>query len=202
MHSTPPLPSALAKSKAQRLDADEQPADAFRRALGEARTQLLVAARRLAGGSDAVAEDLVQDTLTRALESSHTFDPRRELGPWLRRILLHLHIDRVRQEARRNQHAEVEPDHLGRETEPRLDRADELAQLSDALDEPGRTLLWRFHHDGDSIGLLSRELGLPEGTIKSHLHRARRLLATRFTLGPGAVLERQVKPPVPTGGTP
>jgi RNA polymerase sigma-70 factor (ECF subfamily) len=40
-----------------------------------------------------------------------------------------------------------------------------------------RALLLRFHAQGRSVHELAAELGLPEGTIKSHLHRARRKLA-------------------------
>lgn len=106
-------------------------------------------------------------------------------------MLLNLHIDRVRKEARHPGRVALEPNQLGAECEPALDRAGELDVLLGALDEPGRTLLLRFHHDGRSIGELSEELSLPAGTIKSHLHRARRFLAERFRLGPDGVVERR-----------
>jgi len=40
-----------------------------------------------------------------------------------------------------------------------------------------RDVLLRFHRDGRSVREIARALGMPEGTVKSHLHRARRRLA-------------------------
>jgi RNA polymerase sigma-70 factor (ECF subfamily) len=111
--------------------------------------------------------------------------------PWLRRILLHRQIDGLRRAARGVATADVEPDHLGHQHAIPMDATDEVQHLLSGLGEPERSLLWRFHHEGASISQLSREHDLPSGTIKSHLHRARRLLARRFRLGPGAVLERR-----------
>lgn len=156
--------------------------------LGLARDALCLAARKLTQKND--VEDLVQDALARALAFRDKYDPARPLLPWLRRILVHLHFDRLR--ARRLSTTEVLDHQTASEPEPpAFESAEQLSFLLAQLDEPGRTLLARYHQQGDSIETLSKEFDMPAGTVKSHLHRARRQLAERYTLGPGATLERR-----------
>lgn len=156
--------------------------------LADLRAPLCAAARRLVPASE--VEDLVQDALARALTHRERFDPSRPPLPWLRRILVHLHFDRLRQRAARPE-CEALPESTTA-APPRLDAREQLDYLFDQLDEPGRTLLRRFHQGGESIAALAKELGMPTGTIKSHLHRARRELARRFTLGPDATVQRRI----------
>ena len=55
----------------------------------------------------------------------------------------------------------------------------EFALLLAALTEREREVLMRFHAGGESVALIAASLALPEGTIKSHLHRARKKLVQR-----------------------
>lgn len=135
--------------------------------------------RRLGGRirSSSDIEDLVQEVLTRALRSRHTFDESRELGPWLRRTALRVYIDQ-----RASLHRA--PGSLnGVDVEPAARTSDELAQrdsvehLLARLEPIERDVLLRFHRDGGSIREISDALAMPEGTVKSHLSRARRKLA-------------------------
>ena len=151
------------------------------------RAPLCAAARKLVAAAD--VEDLVQDTFARALAHRERYDPSRPPLPWLRRILVHLHFDRLRQRAARPA-TQALPD-PGATPTPHLDQREQLEYLFDQLEEPGRTLLRRFHQGGESITSLSADLGMPSGTVKSHLHRARRELARRFTLGPDATVQRR-----------
>ena len=68
-------------------------------------------------------------------------------------------------------------DHLDEGVSVR-DVGEEVAGFS--LSGPkSREVVERFHRDGQSVATIGSELGLPEGTVKSHLHRARRRLAAR-----------------------
>jgi DNA-directed RNA polymerase specialized sigma24 family protein len=49
----------------------------------------------------------------------------------------------------------------------------ELAQCIDRLPEIQRTVITLFYLEEKRVDEVARMLGIPEGTVKSHLHRAR-----------------------------
>jgi len=52
-------------------------------------------------GNGALADDLVQDCIERALGQQGQLRDRERMGAWLRRILYHLYIDEIRRGKRR-----------------------------------------------------------------------------------------------------
>ena len=166
-----------------------EPAQAFGDALEAARPELLARARGLVAGRRGLdAEDLVQEALARALRFQERYDPARPLLPWLRQVLLRRFLDELRRQGaapvqpavgrpERDAAAPAEPRDPTPDAAELAARRDEAEALLARLGEPERTLLDRFHRGGASIGELAAETGLPPGTIKSHLHRARRRLA-------------------------
>jgi len=135
---------------------------------------------RLAGPGERRGEvdDLVQETLARALRYRGSFDRERPLGPWLRGTALRLLIDQRR--SRGGWPLELGPDALAGAPADAVEQRDSVARLLGALAGVERDVLVRFHGRGESIRAIAAALGLPEGTVKSHLHRARRRLAERF----------------------
>jgi RNA polymerase sigma-70 factor, ECF subfamily len=118
-----------------------------------------------------LADDLVQDTLVRALRSEHLFHGG-DVRSWLYTILTNLNRNRLRSLARRPLHASIEdndaPDMAGPEAGGRdIERA--LATLVD--DQRSALLLVVLE------GLTYREVaeiqGVPIGTVMSRLARAR-----------------------------
>jgi RNA polymerase sigma-70 factor (ECF subfamily) len=133
---------------------------------------------RRSGGGD--ADDLAQEALARALRYRQSYDPRRPRGPWLRRAALRVFLaQRARQrEAPRGIEDGQDSVACGR-AGPReeLSGREEVEHLLERLAPLERELLLRFHRGGESVRELARALGLPAGTVRSHLHRARRKLA-------------------------
>jgi RNA polymerase sigma-70 factor (ECF subfamily) len=128
--------------------------------------------RRLTGGRGE-AEDLAQEVVARALRYRRAFDGERELGPWLRGTALRVFLDH--RERRRRA-----PGELG-EAPASRERHEELVEDRDAIERHlaklsavERDVVLRFHGRGESIREIAAALALPEGTVKSHLHRARR----------------------------
>lgn len=125
------------------------------------------------------AEDLVQDTILRALGSASQFRPDTRLRSWLFTILHNLFIDRCRAQKRRGMHVELS------EWWPAVDRIEEttVADQQDNLHDVARTLAQLSPADQQIIQLaavqnqgyeqLSRDLGIAMGTVKSRLNRAR-----------------------------
>jgi len=135
--------------------------------------------RRIAGRG-AVAgevEDLAQESLTRALSYRASFDPARALGPWLRGVALRAFLDQKLRRARAPGAIEEEPAATGAAAELRVEQREELVRALEVLGAAEREVLLRFHARSQSIKEIAAELALPEGTVKSHLHRARRRLA-------------------------
>jgi len=130
-------------------------------------------ARALTRDSD-TADDLVQDTLVRALRSEHLFHGG-DVRSWLYTILTNLNRNRLRSLARRPLLSPIEdndaPDMAGPEAGGRdIERA--LATLV----EDQRTALLLVVLEGLSYREVAEVQGVPIGTVMSRLARARALI--------------------------
>ena len=133
------------------------------------------------------AEDIAQDALLRAWRRRSTLRDSDRRIQWLATI--------VRNEAFR-QHARLRPAPTsslefveGAEDEQVL-AAVELADLHAALDllsERDRRLLEMKYEEDLTQGMIARRLGIPEGTVKVRLHRARNRLRVLY-VGASAVV--------------
>lgn len=127
-------------------------------------------ARALTRNAD-IADDLVQDTLVRALRSEHLFHGG-EIRSWLYTILTNLNRNRLRSLARRPALSPIDdndaPDMTGPEAGGRdIERA--LATLV----EDQRTALLLVVLEGLSYREIAEIQGVPIGTVMSRLARAR-----------------------------
>lgn len=132
-------------------------------------------ARALTRDAD-IADDLVQDTLVRALRSEHLFEGD-EIRNWLYTILTNLNRNRLRSLARRPVLSPIEdndaPDVAGPEAGGRdIERA--LATLV----EDQRTALLLVALEGLSYREVAEVQGVPIGTVMSRLARARSQIRT------------------------
>jgi RNA polymerase sigma factor (sigma-70 family) len=143
---------------------------------------LTVAMSRLADRG--LAEEAVQETFVKAWRNAATFDPSRELSPWLYQIARRTAADIRRRESRR---PVITTSDL---IEPSVDEgltlvdAWEKWEVRRALDELPREeheLLRMTHYVQLSQSEIAARLGVPVGTVKSRLHRARRRLAARLS---------------------
>jgi len=145
-------------------------------------------ARALTRDAD-IADDLVQDTLVRALRSEHLFQGD-EIRSWLYTILTNLNRNRLRSLARRPMLTSLEdndaPDLAGPEAGGRdIERA--LALLV----EEQRAALLLVVLEGLSYREVAEVQGVPIGTVMSRLARARVQIKTYLEGGRPAL--RRVK---------
>jgi RNA polymerase sigma-70 factor (ECF subfamily) len=147
-------------------------------------------ARRLCGGRQADAEDLLQDAMLRAFAR---FDELREPAAarvWLFTILTRTNLNRLRAQQRRAEmlasdldeqefeealaawRSAAAPDEL---TDVVLTRERVAAALQD-LDDDLRPVVWLADVEGFRQREVAEMLGIPEGTVASRLFRARRNL--------------------------
>ena len=128
-------------------------------------------------GGVADADELEQAVLAQALRSRGSYDPSRAIGPWLRTTAFRTFLDHL-DRRRRMPRALVEEDPgLAVVSSPDSDDREQVEQLLNRLPDPGQEVLRRFHLREQSVAEIAVALGMPAGTVKSHLHRARRRLA-------------------------
>jgi RNA polymerase sigma factor (sigma-70 family) len=135
-------------------------------------------ALRLVGGSEADAEDAIQDTWIRACQGLSGFQWRSSLRTWLTGIL----INRVRELSRERQHRGE--DELPEESLPAITaRPGERIDLEQALARipPGyRHVLVLHDVSGFTHEEISGFLRISVGTSKSQLYHARRAVRAMF----------------------
>ncbi|MGB9365214.1 MAG: sigma-70 family RNA polymerase sigma factor [Xanthobacteraceae bacterium] len=145
-------------------------ANAFRQGIQATIPALRRYARALTRDAE-IADDLVQDTLVRALRSEHLFHGG-DIRSWLYTILTNLNRNRLRSLSRRPALMPIEetdaPDASGPETGGRdIERA--LATLV----EDQRVALLLVVLEGLSYREVAEVQGVPIGTVMSRLARAR-----------------------------
>ncbi len=127
-------------------------------------------ARALTRNAEA-ADDLVQDTLVRALRSEHLFHGG-EIRSWLFTILTNLNRNRLRSLARRPAWISLEDDNATDQAGPEAGGRDIERALA-LLVEDQRTTLLLVVLEGLSYREVAEVQGVPIGTVMSRLSRAR-----------------------------
>ncbi len=130
------------------------------------------------------ARDATQEAFFKAFRSLRTFKPGSKFSTWIFAITYHACCDRLNRRKRFTN--EELPDRADTAPGPEqqaiaLDEASRLRAAIDALPEKYRTAITLFHLQGKQYEEIAAVLGLPMGTVKTHLFRAkeqlRRLLA-------------------------
>jgi RNA polymerase sigma-70 factor (ECF subfamily) len=167
----------------------------FERALLSHGGNLLAVATRLARNRSE-AEDLVQDTLVKALRAKDQYESGTNLKAWLLKILKNTFINRYRRSGlERNVFDGPDADPLAdgwigastlramREPEAQALRPILEREINDALDaipEEFRLIVLLADVEELSYKEIADTVGCPIGTVMSRLHRGRRLLKTRL----------------------
>jgi RNA polymerase sigma-70 factor, ECF subfamily len=135
-------------------------------------------ARRLSASHDEAA-DLVQETFVRALSSrSRPPDAEAEQDAWLVTVMVNLARDRARRQGVRTR-AAVAPNDVGTR-DPEAGYVARIA-VQDALgrlDVRRRAIVVLHELEGESIARIASLLGIASVTVRWHLTRAKKELAT------------------------
>jgi RNA polymerase sigma-70 factor, ECF subfamily len=125
------------------------------------------------------ARDATQEAFFKAFRSLRTFKTGAKFSTWIFAIAYHACCDRLN---RRKRYVSDEmPDRADSGPGPEqqaiaLDEASRLRTAIDALPEKYRTVITLFHLQGQQYEEISTVLGLPMGTVKTHLFRAKEQL--------------------------
>ena len=172
--------SRRAVPAAWRTPAEESRAALLERLYREHADRIYGLCLRLAGGDTLRATELAQDVFVRAWEQLDRLQPGSDEGAWLWRLATNVVLNAMRSERRR--HARVAP-----VAEPGLlERAEfgtplPVRRLSlDAamarLPERAREVFVLHDVEGFAHAEVAEMLGVAEGTVRAHLHRARTLM--------------------------
>ena len=136
-------------------------------------------------GNRADAEDLFQDVLIRAFEKIDTIATLEQPGSWLGRVMYNRFVDGSRKRARQRLVVVQDGDMPGDGIEGlpgsasaevdagRLEQLKALHRALALLSEEHRIVLLLHDTEGYKIKEIEELTGIPAGTVKSRLHRAR-----------------------------
>jgi RNA polymerase sigma-70 factor (ECF subfamily) len=133
-------------------------------------------------GNTADADDLVQDTLFRAYQAWDQFARGTNAKAWLITILRHVFIDAYQREARRRQTLSSAPPPSDDTRVPFFDDLvdDQVVHAIDALPLPHREVVVLRDIEDLHYDEIATMLGVPVGTVKSRLSRARERLQAKL----------------------
>jgi RNA polymerase sigma-70 factor (ECF subfamily) len=153
--------------------------------------------QRIAGSSSA-AQDLLQEVFLRVWMRAAQWDERGTFRAWLYRIATNLALNHLRTIRRRREMPLQVPDEdeedeggfpawmvdlsaLGPDAAlERTEAREQVRRLVASLPDSKRTIFRLVHEMEMTIRDAADELGIPEGTAKSRLHYARKLLASEW----------------------
>lgn len=141
------------------------------------------------------AEDVMAETFLVAFDARHTYDlTRPDARPWLLGIATNLTNRHLRSEARRAVfQARAVPVPERDETEAVVENLDHTAGTSAVmralarLSDPDRDCVVLYAWGQLTYEEIAASVGIPVGTVRSRLHRARRTLRTLLTPTPVAL---------------
>lgn len=168
--------------------------DAFRFLVERYQGEVYGLALRVLGRAED-AEDMTQETFLRAFRALARYDPTRPFGAWLHTIAARLCIDHHRRNrAKLVSLTQPEEGTSGEERtielEDPADRPDEEAEKSELarrldalvqeLPPDSRTAILLRHQQDLPYEEIARVLGVPIGTVKARIHRARIMLRQKL----------------------
>ncbi len=125
------------------------------------------------------ARDVTQEAFFKAFRSLRTFKPGAKFSTWIFAIAYHACCDRLNRRKRYSNDELPERADAGPGPEAQviaLDEAQRLRTAIDALPEKYRAVITLYHLQGRQYEEIAEVLGLPMGTVKTHLFRAKEQL--------------------------
>ena len=130
------------------------------------------------------AEDLVQEAFLAAYQYLDSYDIERPFGPWLMRIVLNRGANLRRSRTRRETEPEVDAVSPAPSALDESERAEARVMLTRAmatLSERQRMIVTLFDVDDMTSTEIGEMLDLSPGTVRWHLHEARRTLRSALS---------------------
>lgn len=135
-----------------------------------------------------LAEDLAQEAFVRAFARLNTYDPERRFSAWFFQVLHNVTVDHLRRKRLDTVSLDTlqaggypgPPSEASSSPEAEAERRSLSAALTDALSRiraEYREPIVLKYQQGLAVEEIAEALQLPEGTVKTYLHRGRKELA-------------------------
>lgn len=129
----------------------------------------------LTQGDASLTDDLAQEAFLKAYTQLRQFQGLSRFGTWLYRIAVNEFVTykRKRREERITDGSLALPDE-SRAYYDSFDAAHDVSKAMRMLSDIERTLVLLFYYEDKSLKDISKITDLPQGTVKSYLHRAKK----------------------------
>ena len=138
-------------------------------------------------GEQTAAEDMSQEAFMRAYTHFPSFDPSRPFGPWINRIAVNICLNYLQK--KRLQNTQIDDRYetiaspLSNNPEQKLQEKETTETIRVAilsLPPHYRAVIELRHYQNYSYKAIATTLNLSLSTVRSHLFRARKILAARL----------------------
>lgn len=130
-------------------------------------------------GNDSHADDLLQSTVLRALEKKHLFEKGTNLFSWCSKIMFNIFAGQYRRRVKFESQYDPEPV-IERQSRPANQynrmRCKEIGDAMRNLSKQHRRVLTDICINGMKYKTVANTLGIPVGTVRSRVSRAREQL--------------------------
>lgn len=162
---------------------EEQMSEEFLESILEHKIDLKRKAMQLHKGDESDADDLIQDTIIRALQNEDKFEKGTNLKGWLLTILYHQFVNTHRRQKKFGEICDKHESYTNTVSQRKAYTIEPLNSmeldsllnlLHENLDEIFYEVLKKVDVEGDSYKETASSLDIPVGTVMSRLYRARR----------------------------
>ncbi len=163
------------------LAVSENDQRAYAELVNRHQSNLRYSMRQLTNWNEALADDLTQDTFIQAFKELHRFRKEAKFSSWLYRIGYNVFLQHVRKKQLDTQSIDDDPYIANQVAETA--QGDEtsalhqkVAKLLSMLEPERRSVLHLFLHRQNTQQEISDIMGIPLGTVKTHINRGRSAL--------------------------
>lgn len=163
------------------LAVSENDQRAYAELVNRHQSNLRYSMRQLTNWNEALADDLTQDTFIQAFKELHRFRKEAKFSSWLYRIGYNVFLQHVRKKQLDTQSIDDDPYIANQvaDTAPEDEPSalhQKVAKLLSMLEPERRSVLHLFLHRQNTQQEISDIMGIPLGTVKTHINRGRSAL--------------------------
>jgi RNA polymerase sigma-70 factor (ECF subfamily) len=129
------------------------------------------------------AEDLAQEAFIRAYDRIHSFDIERQFGPWIRRVAANIclnHLESQKVTTELDDERDADQTQRPESVVEVRERSEQIRKVLASLPAIYRLVIELRHYQELSYDEIALELNIPLSDVKSHLFRARKILAEKL----------------------